>query len=255
MNDKYFVILAAIVAFSPAFYFLFVYLFNLYRKGKTKEKDIQNAAITRVSINERNNEAIQIYDKAIESILNMDKNKYFDDAIKINPQFSDALSIKGLLLLSKGEPDKAIKALDEAIRINPKSAIALNNKGISLGMDGNYTGAIEYFNKAIDIDSLYVQAYYNKGIALEKSFKPFKKGWWEKYTKDYHEIQTHINHFGSRILCYLLALFSRLRTRPKKAIRTNQQYAVNSWVHRNLELLPTGWSGKPHLKSQKNWWS
>ena len=81
---------------------------------------------------------------------------------------------KSLVLEGQGKYDEAIKALDEAIRINPNYTEAYNNKGIVLGEQGDlgkpekYDEAIKAFDEAIWLNPYNFEAYYNKGNALIK---------------------------------------------------------------------------------------
>jgi len=90
----------------------------------------------------------------------------FDKAIEINPQFDKAYYNKGLALGNLGRCEEAIEMFDKTIEINPQDAKAYYNKGVILGKLGRHEEAIEMFDNAIEIDPQNVSAYLNKGSAL-----------------------------------------------------------------------------------------
>jgi beta propeller repeat protein len=129
-------------------------------------------------------QAIQAWDEAIKinpqytyawsnkgNILNV-LGKYdeairaCDQAIKINPQYTYAWTNKGNALVGQGRYDEALQAYDQAISINPQSVDAWNNKGNALYLLGKYDDAIKAFDRTISINPQYADAWYNKGVAL-----------------------------------------------------------------------------------------
>ena len=52
--------------------------------------------------------------------------RYLDEAIRLNPQLSEAIAGQGLLHISRNEPQEAITYLQQALAINPASIDALN---------------------------------------------------------------------------------------------------------------------------------
>ena len=53
---------------------------------------------------------------------------YFDEAIRLNPSFSDAYTNRGSAYGNLGQHQRAIKDYDEAIRLNPGNAAAYTNR-------------------------------------------------------------------------------------------------------------------------------
>jgi tetratricopeptide (TPR) repeat protein len=82
------------------------------------------------------------------------------------PTAEDLLD-KGVALYVQGNYSEAIKAYDEAIRLNPNLTEAWNNKGNALYAQGNYSDAIKCYEEAIRLDPNHAEAWNNKGIILE----------------------------------------------------------------------------------------
>ena len=93
---------------------------------------------------------------------------YYDQAIRMDPNYADAWNNKGIALHNLKKYKEAIECNDRAIKIDPNYADAWNNKGVSLGKLGKYKEAIECNDRAIKIDPNYADAWNNKGVSLGK---------------------------------------------------------------------------------------
>jgi tetratricopeptide (TPR) repeat protein len=102
----------------------------------------------------------------------LDKRNYsmalnhYDQAIKIDPNYTDAWNNKGIALHNLRKFKEAIDCCDMAIKINPNYTDAWNNKGVSLGKLGKYKEAIEFYDMAMKIDPNLARAWSNKDNAL-----------------------------------------------------------------------------------------
>lgn len=65
-----------------------------------------------------------------------------------------------------GDYKNSIDYYNQAIKIDPNYKGAYNNKGNALLTLGDCTKAIDCYNQVIRIDPDYKDAYNNKGIAL-----------------------------------------------------------------------------------------
>lgn len=115
--------------------------------------------------------AINDFDSALTS---------FNEAIDINSKNQNAWYNRGVVLMYKGENEKAIEAFNISNEINETFASYIN-LGVSLNNQGKYEEAIEYHKKAIEIDPGYSNGWNNLGIALanlgeyEEALKAFEK--------------------------------------------------------------------------------
>ena len=94
-------------------------------------------------------------EKWLEIIKNIEPNY---------PQSSELKRVKWYILSLKWEENEAIKYLEEAIKINPKNSYALSNLAYSYKEIWNLEKAKEYLNKAIEIDNLNYQANFNLAL-------------------------------------------------------------------------------------------
>jgi tetratricopeptide (TPR) repeat protein len=95
----------------------------------------------------------------------------YNQAITINPKYPGAYSNRGILKESKLNDIKgALADYNQAITINPKFSIAYNNRA-SLKVDklNDIKGALADYNQAITINPKFFTAYYNRGsLKVEK---------------------------------------------------------------------------------------
>src|SRR5829696_3971712 len=76
---------------------------------------------------------------------------YFDKALQVEPNYTDALVNKGGALNNLGKYDEAIQSYDKALQIDPNFTRALINKGNALSDLGRYDEAIQNYDKVLSI--------------------------------------------------------------------------------------------------------
>lgn len=150
------------------------------------------------------NGSVELYNQGLERYYESDMNgalEKFTDAIKLDPNFTDAYYNSGFIKLNQGDYEEAIADFDLVISIEPTDkayfykgrallglnrqeealeqftqAIALNNqffyaynnRGNVRFQLGDYQGAIDDFTQTLKINTDYVFAYNNRGNARFK---------------------------------------------------------------------------------------
>ncbi len=92
--------------------------------------------------------------------------KYYDEALKTQPNNLRALFNKGVMLHMIGKPAEAVQYYDKYLEINPYDPEAWSNKGMALRRTGNVQGAIKAYEKGIELNPDDATLWSNKGIAL-----------------------------------------------------------------------------------------
>jgi len=87
----------------------------------------------------------------------------YEKVIAINPNYADAHYNFGILLKELGENQKAKSCYEKAIAINPNYANAHNNLGVIFQNQMNHEKAKDCYEKAIAINPNYTDAHNNLG--------------------------------------------------------------------------------------------
>ena len=90
---------------------------------------------------------------------------YLNNAIKLQPDYTNAYLIRGVAYRGLGQSQRAIEDYNQAIRLKPDYGEAYNNRGIAYSGLGQSQRAIEDYNQAIRLKPDYAEAYNNRGIA------------------------------------------------------------------------------------------
>lgn len=91
----------------------------------------------------------------------------YSEVIKINPEFPDIYTNRGMMFHYKQDYLSAIQDYNEALKLNPKNVTAYNNRGAARLMLKDFKGSVEDFTQAIALDSNNANAYDNRGRAKQ----------------------------------------------------------------------------------------
>ena len=189
------------------------------------------------SIKEYKNNSLILFYIANCYFLEGDLNaslQYYDKAIDINPQFSEAWYNKGGSFTDLKIYEGAIESYNAAININPNYSEAWNNKGNVLGKLGRYEDAISAYDRTIKINPQHPNAWYNRGNALDNLGK------YEKAIESYDiAIDVNPQHAEARInrgnILYFLGRSEEAITEYDNAIGINPPYA-DAWYNKGIVL-------------------
>ncbi|NOX73382.1 MAG: tetratricopeptide repeat protein, partial [Alphaproteobacteria bacterium] len=92
----------------------------------------------------------------------------FKTAIKLRPNYAEALGNLGTLLSDLGKPDEALIALGKALKLQPHLPEVNNSMGLVLGQLHRHKQSLTYFDTAISLNPKYVNAFNSKGLALKE---------------------------------------------------------------------------------------
>ncbi len=94
--------------------------------------------------------------------------QYYNNALRLQPNSTEALYNRGLLFQNMGELDKALEDYNSILKTDNNYADAHYNIGyIDLANNKEYKSAITHFTNAIRINNQYAEAFYNRGVAFE----------------------------------------------------------------------------------------
>ena len=97
----------------------------------------------------------------------------WDEAIRLDPNHSEAHRWRGDASLNKHEFDKALSEYDEAIRLDPKNGMAYCGRGAASTGKGEFDKAIASFDEAIRLDpQIANMPFYKRYRTAAESLRP-----------------------------------------------------------------------------------
>lgn len=96
----------------------------------------------------------------------------FDEALRLNPHYADAHLNRAVTLGKLKRADEALAAFDTGIRLNPNQPEAYNNRGNILIGRHRLREALKDYDAAIRLRPTYAEAFLNRGNALKLMRRP-----------------------------------------------------------------------------------
>jgi tetratricopeptide (TPR) repeat protein len=94
--------------------------------------------------------------------------QYFDNALRVDSTYLEALEFKGVFYKTRGEFDQAFEIYRDLILRDPDYANAYFDMGVIYLELDSFSKAYDNFNIATKVDPIFVKAYYYRGVAAEK---------------------------------------------------------------------------------------
>lgn len=96
-----------------------------------------------------------------------DAERAYQDAIRIDPSLTNALTNLGNLQYRQGREERALQLYRRALALDPEQPEALYNLGFIALDHGDAAGSVRYFERALDVDPAFADAHFNLALALE----------------------------------------------------------------------------------------
>ncbi len=94
--------------------------------------------------------------------------QYLREAIRLNPSYRDGHYLLGLALVQNGQIDEAIRQFQEALHVYPDHVGAHYDLGLALGRKGEMDQAIQHLREAVRLNPDHAGAHINLGVALSQ---------------------------------------------------------------------------------------
>jgi tetratricopeptide (TPR) repeat protein len=95
--------------------------------------------------------------------------QYYNNALKVEVNSTEALYNRGLFFQNAGEIGKAVADYNAIIKIDPNYSDAYFNLGyINSVLSSNWNEAIRFYTEAIKVNDQYAEAFFNRGVCYEK---------------------------------------------------------------------------------------
>ncbi len=89
----------------------------------------------------------------------------FDEAIRLNPSYTEAFGKRGLAYARKGQHDRAVQDFDRTIQLKADDADAFFNRGLAYANQGQYARAIPDYEEAIKLKPDDARNFRGRGLA------------------------------------------------------------------------------------------
>lgn len=126
----------------------------------------------------KNDKALEFYNMAISASKKEDWKetiKNYENAVKIDPEFTYAWDNLGITYRKVGDYDKALEAYKKSLEVDPKGKMALQNIPIAYIYKKEYQKAIDAYK---DLDKMYPEdpeVYYGMGNIYFSALKENEK--------------------------------------------------------------------------------
>lgn len=93
--------------------------------------------------------------------------KYYEKAIKVNPQYAEAVNNLGTVFYAQKSYRRAVEQYKKALRLEPRSASFLSNLGTVYFARKNYDEALATYQQALAIDPDIFEHHNTVGTTLQ----------------------------------------------------------------------------------------
>jgi tetratricopeptide (TPR) repeat protein len=111
-------------------------------------------------------EALDLYSKGLREVEKENYKQaitYFEEALKIDPQFAFAWDNLGVSYRKAGDLDKAMVAYQKSLEIDPKGFMPLQNIAIVYQYKKEFQKAVDAYERLAEIDKNNPEVYYGIG--------------------------------------------------------------------------------------------
>lgn len=125
-----------------------------------------------------NEEALALYSKGIDEAKKENCKKaisYYEQALKIDPEFAFAWDNMGICYRRMDNYDKAIEAYKKSLEIDPEGLMPLQNIAIAYQYKKEYSKAIEAYERLAAVDKDNPEVYYGIGNIYSGFLQEFEK--------------------------------------------------------------------------------
>jgi tetratricopeptide (TPR) repeat protein len=148
---------------------------------------------------------------------------HYSQAIRILPDYVDALNGLGVVFYKTGRIDEAIDYYKEALEINRRNVEVYSNYGMALAAEGRFDEAISLYNEALQIAPDSINIHLNLGVALTGSGKLAQA------VKEYEKIlliqpQNAVAHNDFGAVLFRQGNFDQAIAHFKQAVQINPNY-------------------------------
>ena len=123
-------------------------------------------SVANLSVPEKAKRALQSAQKAISKNKLEEAASELQRALTIAPHYPEALSLRAVVYLAKGDSKAALEDAHRAVQIDPSSSLAYTILGASYNAAGDFLQATASLQQAVKIDPNFWQGHYEMAKSL-----------------------------------------------------------------------------------------
>lgn len=164
------------VQYKKCYYELERYMMDNCKSLKEKIRNNENQSDKSFSDNEK---ASEFYSKGLKESKQENYEKaigYFEQAVKVDPEFAFAWDNLGYCYRRLNNFDKAIESYKKSIEIDPNGLMPLQNIAVAYLYKKDYENAIKSYEKLAEIDPKNPEVFYGIGNLYSNYLNEHEKG-------------------------------------------------------------------------------
>lgn len=123
-------------------------------------------SVANLGVSEKAKRALQSAKKALSKNKLEEAASALQRALSISPQYPEALSLRAVVHLAKGDTKSALEDAHHSVDIDPSSSVAYTIMGASYNATGQFLQAVTSLQQALRIDPNFWQSHYEMAKSL-----------------------------------------------------------------------------------------
>jgi Tfp pilus assembly protein PilF len=123
-------------------------------------------SVANLGVSEKAKRALESAQKALSKNKLEEAASALQRALAISPQYPEALSLRAVVYLAKGDTKSALEDAHHSVDIDPSSSIAYTIMGASYNAAGQFLLAVNSLQQALRIDPNFWQSHYEMAKSL-----------------------------------------------------------------------------------------
>jgi tetratricopeptide (TPR) repeat protein len=123
-------------------------------------------SVATLGVQEKAKRALESAQKALSKNKLEEAASELQRALAISPQYAEALSLRAVVYLAKGDTKSALEDAHHSVDVDPSSSVGYTIMGASYNATGQFLQAVNSLQQALRIDPNFWQSHYEMAKSL-----------------------------------------------------------------------------------------
>jgi Tfp pilus assembly protein PilF len=123
-------------------------------------------SVANLGVSDKAKRALESAQKALSKNKLEEAASELQHALSISPQYPEALSLRAVVYLAKGDTQSALEDAQRSVDIDPSSSVAYTIMGAAYNAAGQFLQAVNSLQQALRIDPNFWQSHYEMAKSL-----------------------------------------------------------------------------------------